>query len=79
MINGIKSTTEGDFCMYCNAKVIEGSYNFCPKCGNPLNYDAIRLNDQKENKIKIELLDELAFYINDVEALKVIANKAKSL
>lgn len=79
MINGIKTTLEGDRCAYCDAKVISGLYNFCPKCGNPLTVDAIRFQEQKTKKIQIELLDELAYEIEDEKALKVILNKTQSL
>ncbi len=78
MLNGVKTTIDGDVCVYCNAKALD-LYNFCPKCGNPLTLDAIRLKEQKDRKIKIELLDELAYLIGDEKSLKVILNKVKSI
>lgn len=79
MINGVKTLIDGDHCVYCDAKVIDGLYNFCPKCGNALNVDAIRLKEQQEKRIKIELLDELACEIDDVKALNTILNKAQNI
>lgn len=79
MINGIKTTINGDCCAYCEAKVISGLYNFCPKCGNPLTVDAIRFKEQQEKKIKLELLDELAYEVEDEKALKIILDKTQSL
>lgn len=79
MINGIKTNVDGDHCAYCDAKVVSGLYNFCPKCGNPLTVDAIRFKDQQTKKEKLELLDELAYQIEDEKALKVILEKTKSL
>lgn len=79
MINGIKTNIDGDHCAYCDAKVVSGLYNFCPKCGNPLTVDAIRFKDQQTKKEKLELLDELAYQIEDEKALKVILEKTKSL
>lgn len=79
MINGIKTNVDGDHCAYCDAKVVSGLYNFCPKCGNPLTVDAIRFKDQQTKKVKLELLDELAYQVEDEKALKVILEKTKSL
>lgn len=79
MINGIKTNADGDHCAYCDAKVVSGLYNFCPKCGNPLTVDAIRFKDQQTKKVKLELLDELAYQVEDEKALKVILEKTKSL
>ncbi len=79
MVNGIKNLLDGDYCLYCNAKVVDGLYNFCPKCGNALTMDAIKLKEQQEKKIKIELLDELACEIDNTDALKVILDKTQSI
>ena len=79
MIFGIKTTKDGDICAKCNAKVKTNSYNFCPICGNALNYDAIRLRDQQTKKAKLELLDELSFEIEDQKSLEIIVKKVKSL
>lgn len=79
MINGVSSNVEGDFCVYCGAEINAGLYNFCPKCGNALNIDAIKLKEQQIKREKIDLLDELAYLINDPDALKVILEKTKSL
>lgn len=75
---GIKTLPDGDFCAYCNAKVNASVYSFCPKCGNALNKNALKLQSQREIKIKIELLDELASEIKDENSLKTIVNKLKS-
>lgn len=79
MIGGIKTNLDGDHCIYCNAKIITGLYNFCPKCGNPLNTDAIKLKEQQTKKVQIELLDELAYLIEDEKALNIILEKTKAL
>lgn len=79
MINGIKTLIDGDHCVYCDAIVFADKYNFCPKCGNALNLQAARALEQKEKKAKLEVLDELAYEIKDVDALKVILEKTKSL
>ncbi|MBE7074850.1 MAG: hypothetical protein E7376_02600 [Clostridiales bacterium] len=79
MVNGIKTFVDGEHCVYCNAKVNEKLYNFCPICGNALNVDAIKLKEQQIKKIKLELLDQLAYEINDKDALTVILNRTKSL
>lgn len=79
MINGISSNVDGDFCAYCGAEINADLYNFCPKCGNPLNINAIKLKEQQIKREKIDLLDELAYLINDADALKVILDKTKSL
>jgi len=78
-VEGIKSLQNGDYCGLCDAKVNAILYNFCPKCGNPLNGDAIKLKEQQNKKIKIELLDELAQNITDENTLKTIMNKLKEL
>ena len=79
MINGVNTKIDGDYCAYCNAKIIEGLYNFSPKCGNPLNVDAIKLKEQQIKREKIELLDELAYLVDDENALKVILEKTQEL
>lgn len=79
MAYGIKSTLEGDVCCKCEAKVKADIYNFCPVCGNALNYDAIRLTDQQIKKAKLELLDELSLKIQDSKSLQIILDKVKSL
>ena len=79
MINGIKTNIDGDHCAYCDARIITGLYNFCPKCGNPLNIEAIRLKEQQEKRIKLEVLDELAYLVDDENALKIILDKTKAL
>lgn len=78
-MQGIKSLPDGDFCAYCNTKVNLNLYSFCPKCGNALNEAAIKLAEQRETKIKIELLDELASEIEDENSLKVIVKKLKNM
>jgi len=77
MIKGIKSLPEGDFCAYCNAKINLDLYDFCPKCGNPLSSDAINLRNQQEERIKLEVLDEISAQITDINSLKVIADYTK--
>lgn len=79
MTYGIKTTPSGDVCGKCNAKVNVGVYNFCPICGNALNFDAIRLNDQQIKKAKLEVLDELSLKIQDAKSLQIILDKVKSL
>lgn len=79
MANGIKTTPDGDFCEYCNAKVNVNLYNFCPKCSNPLNQNAIKLKEQQEKRIQIELLDELSCEIQDEKSLKIIVEKLKNI
>ena len=73
---GVTTKIEGDFCANCNAKIIS-AYNFCPKCGNPLNQNAIKLKEQQQKRVEIELLDELANKIEDEKSLKIIINKLK--
>ena len=53
-MNGIKSLPNGDFCAYCNAKINADLYDFCPKCGNALSMNAIKLKEQQNRRIKIE-------------------------
>lgn len=79
MINGVRTSIDGDHCIYCDAKVVDGVYNFCPKCGNALNVNAIKLKEQQTKKIQIELLDELAYLIEDEKSLKIILDKTKSI
>ena len=78
MFSGIKTKQDGDYCMYCNAKIIK-AYDFCPKCGNALTMDARRLKEQKDKGIKMELLDSLVDEISDEKSLKVILEKLKTL
>lgn len=75
---GIKTKADGDYCVACNAKIID-VYNFCPKCGNPLTKTANTLKDQRCRAVKIELLDELASDINDEKSLKIILEKLKNI
>lgn len=79
MQKGIKSTVDGDACAYCGAIVNTTLYNYCPKCANPLNFDALRRNEQLTKKAKLEVLDELSLQIEDASALQIILNKIKSL
>ena len=79
MAYGIKTLTDGDVCAKCNAKVKTNSYNFCPVCGNALNFDAIRLKDQQIKKAKLEILDELSLEIKDQKSLEAIIKKVKHL
>ena len=79
MTYGIKSTQDGDVCIKCNAKVKTNLYNFCPVCGNALNFDAIRLRDQQIKKAKLEVLDELSLEVTDPISLETILKKVKSL
>ncbi len=79
MINGVTTRVDGDHCAYCDAKIIGGLYNFCPKCGNPLNVEAIKLKEQQTKHTQIELLDDLAYLIEDEKSLQVILNKVKEL
>ena len=76
-MNGIKTLPDGEYCAYCNAKVNLNLYNFCPKCGNALTMDAIRLKEQQEKRVKIELLDELSAEITDEKSLNVIIEKVR--
>ncbi len=75
---GIKTKTDGDYCVTCNTKIID-AYNFCPKCGNPLTKTANDLKEQRCKAIKIELLDELASSISDEKSLKTILEKLKNI
>ena len=77
MIKGIKSLPDGDYCVYCNAKVKLDLYDFCPKCGNPLSDNAINLRNQQETRIKYEILDEISSQIDDEKSLKIIADYLK--
>ena len=52
-MEGIKSLESGDYCGLCDAKVNAVLYNFCHKCGNQLNGDAINLKEQQIKKVKI--------------------------
>lgn len=77
-MNGIKTLPDGDYCTYCNSKVRLDLYSFCPKCGSALTQNAIKLMAQREIRVKIELLDELASEIKDEKSLKIIIEKLKS-
>jgi len=79
MIQGIKTKADGDFCAYCDSRVSSKYYDFCPKCGNALTQNAISLKEQQTKRIKLDVLDELAFEIENAEALKIIMDKVKSL
>jgi len=79
MLNGIKTYVDGDFCAYCDTKLNIGTYNFCPKCSNPLNSNAIKYKEQQAKKIKIQLLDELSYEIKDADSLKIILEKIKKI
>lgn len=79
MDSGIKTKPDGDYCAYCGAKVNVGLYNFCPKCSNALNQNALMFKKQQENRVKIELLDELSLDIKDEKSLKIIMDKLKNL
>ena len=78
-MNGIKTLIDGDHCAYCNVKVNLALYNFCPKCGNALNANAIKLKEQQNNRVKIDLLDQLASSISDEKSLNIILAKLKEL
>ena len=78
MLGGIKTTIDGDHCLHCNTKIIS-NYDFCPKCGSPISYDALRLKEQQNKAIKLELLDELSSMISDEKSLKVILEKTKKI
>ena len=77
MVNGIKTLADGDYCAYCNAKVNLELYNFCPKCGNPLNENAIKLRDYQDERIKMQVLDDITEKITDTNSLKIIAEYLK--
>lgn len=78
-MEGIKTTQNGDFCIYCNAKVNVNLYNFCPKCGNALTIEATNLKEQQNRKLRLEILDELASSIQNTEALAEIMKKIKEV
>ena len=77
MIKGIKSLPNGDFCAYCNAKINMDLYDFCPKCGNPLSDNAIKLREKQDERIKFGVLDDLSSGISDPNVLKVISEYLK--
>ena len=77
MIKGIKSLPNGDFCAYCNAKINMDLYDFCPKCGNPLSDNAIKLREKQDERIKFGVLDDLSQGISDPNVLKVISEYLK--
>ena len=62
-----------------NSQVKTKAHNFCPVCGNALNFDAIRLRDQQIKKAKLEVLDELVVEVTDPKFLETILKKVKSL
>ena len=75
---GVKTKTDGDYCLNCNAKIIS-AYDFCPKCGNALTENAEKLKEQQQKRIEISLLDELSEQIEDEKSLKVIIEKLKNI
>ena len=77
MIKGIKSLPNGDFCAYCNAKINMDLYDFCPKCGNPLSDNAIKLREKQDERIKFGVLDDLSSGISDPNVLKAISDYLK--
>ncbi|MBO7527013.1 MAG: hypothetical protein J6T74_03845 [Clostridia bacterium] len=77
MIKGIKSLPNGDFCAYCNAKINLDLYDFCPKCGNPLSDNAIKLREKQDERIKFGVLDDLSSGISDPNVLKAISDYLK--
>ena len=66
-------------CAYCNAKVNLNIYSFCPKCGSPLSEKAAELARQRETKIKLEVLEQVANEIKDEASLKTIINLIKNV
>ena len=64
------------FCNYCNAKIIK-AYEFCPKCGSALSENARKLKTLQNQRIEIELLEELSEKFNDENSLKIILEELK--
>ena len=79
MANGIKTKHDGDYCAHCDSKVLANVYNFCPKCSNPLNMNAIKLKEAQEKRIKLEVLGELAESLSDEQSLKIVLEKTKNV
>lgn len=66
-MQGIKTQNGEIFCAECNQKVSKDKdlkLNFCPKCGNPLNMDAMVKLDKYVEHEKIVMLYTL---IDDLE------------
>ena len=72
----ISSSLNEKFCNYCNAKII-AVYEFCPKCGSPISENARKLKRLQNQRIEIELLEELSEKFNDEKSLKVILEELK--
>ena len=79
MLGGIKTLLDGDYCMYCNTKIKSENYDFCPKCGNPLTENAIKLREQQDRKIKLEVYDHLSEIIKDKSDLEILCNELKNI
>lgn len=77
MLGGIKNLPSGNYCMYCNAKMNSEKFNFCPNCGNPLTDNAIRLREQQDKKVKLEVLANLTEKIDDEKMLKILSDFIK--
>lgn len=73
-MNGIKSLVDGDYCGYCDLKIDLKKQNFCPKCGNPLTDDAIKLKEQQNLGIIMGVIDDLTNIINDASSLQKISD-----
>ena len=71
------------FVIAVTCSIASAKEEFSTVCANhilvPNEMDAIKLKEQQEKKIKIELLDELACEIEDTNALKVILDKTQSI
>ncbi len=58
---GIKKDGEKVICLNCDVVVGKGEtkFNFCPKCGSPLNFKAGTFEEKKINREKLKLLYEI--------------------
>lgn len=58
---GVKKDGEKVICLNCNVIVgkQETKFNFCPKCGSPLNLKAGVIDEKKINREKLKLLYEI--------------------